>query len=488
MTLTALVARAPRKGRKAIAAVPIVAVAQDQLARWAEKQPARVRAWVEAAGFKARPGERCLMADAAGGLDTVFLGLPGADAPGPVDDGALWAFAGCATGLPPGTYALAGRPSATLSDQAALGWALGAYQFTRYRKVTQLPARLVWPERADRAAVEGAALATYLVRDLINTPAGDMGPPELVAAARDMAKPFGAKVQVIAGDQLLRRNYPAIHAVGRAAEKAPRLIDLRWAPRARSKTLPRVTVCGKGVCFDSGGLDLKSAAGMLHMKKDMGGAAQALGLARMIMAAKLPVNLRVLIPAVENSVAGNAYRPRDVLPTRKGLTIEVGNTDAEGRIVLADALAAACEDGCDLLIDLATLTGAARVALGTGLPALFCNDDRLAERLSRAGQVAADPVWRLPLWQPYREKLDSKVADINNISSGSYGGAITAALFLQEFVTPGTPWIHLDFMAWNEATRPGRPEGGEAQGMRALFELIRHHYTGQGLALGGGAA
>ncbi len=480
MVLTALVmpARGVGKGRKHKAAVPIVTVAQDRLESWRAGQPARVRVWLEASGFRAQPGERCLMTGAAGDLEAVYLGLPGAVRTGPVDDGALWAFAGCATGLPQGTYALAGRPSAALSDQAALGWALGSYQFTRYRKATRAPAHLVWPERADRPAVESAALATYLVRDLINTPAGDMGPPELAAAARAMAKPFGAAVQVITGAQLLQRKYPAIHAVGRAAEKAPRLIDLRWSPRARDARLPRVTICGKGVCFDSGGLDLKSASGMLHMKKDMGGSAQALGLARMIMAAKLPVRLRVLIPAVENSVAGNAYRPRDVLPTRKGLTIEVGNTDAEGRIVLADALAAACEEGCDLLIDLATLTGAARVALGTGLPALFCNDDTLADRFVRAATAAADPVWRLPLWQPYREKLDSKVADINNISSGSYGGAITAALFLQEFVTPGTPWIHLDFMAWNEATRPGRPEGGEAQGMRALFELIRRHYTG----------
>jgi len=481
MALTALVAsgRGAGKGRKGgTMVVPIVTVTQDRLESWRASQPARVRAWLDASGFRARPGERCLLAGAAGGLETVYLGLPGAEAVGPVDDGALWAFAGCATGLPPGTYALGGRPSAALSDQAALGWALGSYQFTRYRKAAQLPACLVWPERADRAAVESAALATYLVRDLVNTPAGDMGPPELAAAARAMAKPFGADVRVITGAQLLKRNYPAIHAVGRAADKAPRLIDLRWAPRGRSARLPRVTICGKGVCFDSGGLDLKSAAGMLHMKKDMGGAAQALGLARMIMAAKLPVRLRVLIPAVENSVSGNAYRPRDVVTTRKGLTVEIGNTDAEGRVVLADALAAACEEGCDLLIDLATLTGAARVALGTSLPALFSNDDHLADQFARAATVVADPVWRLPLWQPYREKLDSKVADINNVSPGSYGGAITAALFLQEFVTPGTPWIHLYFMAWNEAARPGRPEGGEAQGMRALFELIRRHYTG----------
>ncbi len=472
MTLTALTPRADK------GTVPITTVTGRGYGKWLAAQPARVKAWLRASGFEARAGQVSLLAAADGGLERVFLALP---APGgdefPVDDGAVWTFAACPGSLPPGTYALDGRPAAALANDAALGWALGSYRFDRYRKAAKLPARLVWPQRADRAAVESAALATFLVRDLVNTPAGDMGPPELAAAARTLARGFGARFKVIAGDQLLARNYPAIHAVGRAAAKAPRLIDMVWQPKGRTGKLPRVTICGKGVCFDTGGLDLKSSAGMKLMKKDMGGAAQALGLARMIMAARLGVRLRVLIPAVENAVAGNAYHPLDVVPTRKGITVEVGNTDAEGRIVLSDALAEACREGCDLLIDMATLTGAARIALGTGLPALFCNDDRLAAHALDSGVAAADPLWRLPLWRPYREKLSSKVADINNISSGSYGGAITAALFLQEFVTHGTPWIHLDFMAWNESSRAGRPEGGEAQGMRALFHLIAHHYA-----------
>ncbi len=473
MTLTSL------KPRKTSGAVPIHTVSAAGFDTWLAGVPARARAWLRATGFCGRAGQISLLAADDGALESVYLGLPVVEKNvAAVDDGALWAFAACPSGLPAGTYALAGRISAALADQAALGWALGSYRFERYRrKAAPAPACLVWPEKADRAAVESAALATYLVRDLVNTPAQDMGPPELVAAARAMARPFGARIGVITGAQLLKRGYPAIHAVGRAAEKAPRLIDLTWKPKGARGKLSRVTICGKGVCFDTGGLDLKSSGNMQLMKKDMGGAAQALGLARMIMAAKLPVQLRVLIPAVENSVAGNAYHPRDVLATRKGITVEVGNTDAEGRIVLADALAEACREGCDLLIDLATLTGAARVALGTGLPALFCNDDKLAAQALDAGQAAADPLWRLPLWRPYRDKINSKVADINNISGGSFGGAITAALFLQEFVTTGTPWIHLDFMAWNESSRPGRPEGGEAQGLRALYHLIARHYA-----------
>lgn len=473
MTLPALAAKADKN------TIPVTAVGARDLGKWLAAQPPRLKAWVQSTGFSGRAGEISLFADEEGKLAHVLLGLP---SPGsdeyPLDDGTVWAFAACPGSLPAGTYALAGNVSRVLAEDAALGWALGSYRFERYRRPGTPPAKLVWPARADRAAVENAARSTFLVRDLINTPAADMGPPELAAAARTLARPFGATVRVTTGDQLLAKNYPAIHAVGRAAARAPRLIDLKWQPKkGRAGKLPRVTICGKGVCFDTGGLDLKTSAGMRLMKKDMGGAAQALGLARMIMAAKLNVRLRVLIPAVENAVAGNAYYPSDVLKTRKGITVEVGNTDAEGRIVLADALAEACREGCDLLVDFATLTGAARVALGTGVPALFCNDDRVSGRLLEAAAKAADPLWRMPLWRPYREKLASKVADINNISPGPYGGAITAALFLQEFVTPGTPWVHLDFMGWNESSRPGRPEGGEAQGMRALYHLIAGHYA-----------
>ena len=474
MKLSTLVA--PGKG----AAVPIHTASRAGFGKWLAGEAPRARAWLRATGFEGRAGQVSLLAAPDGALERVYLGIPdGDDAQAMVNDGALWAFAACPSSLPEATYAIAGRADAALAGQAALGWALGSYRFERYRKQKgRALARLVWPARADRAAVESAALATYLVRDLINTPAQDMGPPELASAARALAREFGARFSVTTGAQLLKKNFPAIHAVGRAAAKAPGLIDITWQPKGRAaKKLKRVTICGKGVCFDTGGLDLKSSGNMQLMKKDMGGAAQALGLARMIMAAKLPVRLRVLIPAVENSVAGNAYHPRDVLATRKGITVEVGNTDAEGRIVLSDAMALACEEGCDLLLDFATLTGAARVALGTGLPAMFCNDDQLAARAFAAGEETADPLWRLPLWRPYREKLNSKVADINNISSGSFGGAITAALFLQEFVAPGTPWIHLDFMAWNESSRAGRPEGGEAQGMRALYRMIERHYV-----------
>ena len=471
MAVGGLTARAGRNP------VPITAVAEDGFDPWCGRQPARIKAWAQSGGFRGRPGQISLLADADGALERAFLGLPkppeGSQS-GP--DGTLWAFAACPFGLPEGTYRLDGRTGAARAFDAALGWALGTYRFTRYRKAERAPARLVWPAAADRKAVENAAEGIFLVRDLVNTPAGDLGPSELAGEARRIGRAFGARVSVITGNKLLSANYPAIHAVGRAAADAPRLIDLTWRGPGRGR-LPLVAVCGKGVCFDTGGLDLKSAAGMLIMKKDMGGAAQALGLARMIMGARLPVRLRVLIPAVENAVAGNAYHPQDVITTRKGITVEVGNTDAEGRIVLSDALAEASTQKPDLLIDMATLTGAARVALGPGLPALFCNDDGWADKAVAAGAAAGDPLWRLPLWAPYREMLKSPVADINNISSGPHGGAITAALFLQEFVDPGIPWIHLDFMAWNSASRPGRPEGGEAQGLRALFALIEREFA-----------
>jgi leucyl aminopeptidase len=470
MAIEGLTARAGKN------AVPITAVAEDGFDAWLGRQPARIKTWARTSGFRAQSGQISLLAAADGTLERVFLGLPKApegSQSGP--DGTIWAFAACPFGLPEGTYRLAGRIGGARAFDAALGWALGAYRFARYRKPERPPARLAWPGAADRKAVENAAQGTFLVRDLVNTPAGDMGPSALAGEARRLGRAYGARVSVITGNKLLSANYPAIHTVGRAASDAPRLVDLTWRGPGRGR-LPLVAVCGKGVCFDTGGLQLKSTAGMLIMKKDMGGGAQALGLARMIMGAGLPVRLRVLIPAVENAVAGNAYHPQDVITTRKGVTVEVGNTDAEGRLVLADALTEASTQKPDLLIDLATLTGAARVALGTGLPALFCNDDGWADKAIAAGAAAGDPLWRLPLWAPYREMLKSPVADINNISSGSYGGAITAALFLQEFVGPGIPWMHLDFMAWNTASRPGRPEGGEAQGLRALFALIEKEF------------
>ncbi|MCK5620816.1 MAG: leucyl aminopeptidase family protein, partial [Alphaproteobacteria bacterium] len=325
-----------------------------------------------------------------------------------------------------------------------------------------------------RTYVAAAATATSFVRDLINTPAADMGPADLAQAARELAGEFGADFTVTVGDELIEQNYPAIHAVGRAAAVAPRLIDISWGDPSH----PKVTLVGKGVCFDTGGLDLKPSRGMALMKKDMGGAAMVLGLARMIMMTGLPVRLRVLAPAVENSVSGNAMRPRDILRTRKGLTVEIGNTDAEGRLVLADALTEAMADKPDLLLDFATLTGAARGAVGTGIAAMFTPDDNLAEDLYRQGVAEDDPVWRLPLWKPYRRMIDSKVADINNAGDSPHAGAITAALFLAEFVDEGISWAHFDIMAWNPAARPGRPEGGEAMAMRAAFATIKDRYAG----------
>jgi leucyl aminopeptidase len=443
----------------AAGAVPITALARDAYDDWLKAQPAARHTWVVQSGFRVQPGGFCLLPDEGGRLEEVLLVI---DAGEPI-----WSFAGLPTALPPGVYRLdqGMRPGA--ASRAALGWCLGSYAFTRYKDNPRECARLVWPKSADEGQVMHTAEAIALVRDLINTPANDMGPAQLAEAARTLAKQHRAKCTVIVGDALLKRNYPAVHAVGRASSEEPRLIDLRWGSRG-----PKVTLVGKGVCFDSGGLDLKPAAGMKLMKKDMGGAAHVLGLASLIMAEKLPLQLRVLIPAVENAVSGNAFRPLDVLQTRKGLTVEVGNTDAEGRLVLCDALTEADNEQPDLLIDFATLTGAARVALGPELPALFCNDDKLAGAILRHGSLEGDPVWRLPLYKPYRQGLDSKVADLNNISGSPYAGAIVAALFLENFVSPGTRWAHFDVMAWNVSGRPGRPEGGEAMGLRAVYAAI----------------
>jgi leucyl aminopeptidase len=421
-------------------------------------------AWTAALKFQAAAGTYCLIPGPEGTLAKVLVGKPE-----PLDS---WALGTLSQSLPAYDYVLADSFSAAEADQLCLGWHLGQYRFSRYQQGEPEPLpRLTLPASVDTAYLEAATQATFLVRDLINTPASDMGPAQLEAAARQVAEAYQASCTVITGEDLLSQNYPMVYAVGKAHAIPPRLIDLRWG----EPTAPKVTLVGKGVCFDTGGLDIKSAAGMKLMKKDMGGAAQVLGLAQFIMALKVPVCLRVLIPAVENSIAGNAMRPLDILTSRKGVTVEVGNTDAEGRLVLADALWEACSEDPQLLIDCATLTGAARIAVGSELPAFFCNDEAMAEALQQAGTAVDDPLWQLPLYQPYRTMLDSPIADLNNISNSSYGGAITAALFLQEFVKPGVPWIHLDFMAYNLRSLPGRPEGGEAMGMRALLELIRQH-------------
>ncbi len=447
--------------------VPLIPVRPDSLANAVKDLPARTVEWVEVTEYSAKPGTVLLLPGCEGEpVGGALVGVEG--------DEDIWSWGGAALALPPGKYRIDGNSSANSASRAALGWVLGTYAFTRYKDNGRPARSLVWPKSADRTYVAAAATATSFVRDLINTPAADMGPADLAQAARELAGEFGADFTVTVGDELIEQNYPAIHAVGRAAAVAPRLIDISWGDPSH----PKVTLVGKGVCFDTGGLDLKPSRGMALMKKDMGGAAMVLGLARMIMMTGLPVRLRVLAPAVENSVSGNAMRPRDILRTRKGLTVEIGNTDAEGRLVLADALTEAMADKPDLLLDFATLTGAARGAVGTGIAAMFTPDDNLAEDLYRQGVAEDDPVWRLPLWKPYRRMIDSKVADINNAGDSPHAGAITAALFLAEFVDEGISWAHFDIMAWNPAARPGRPEGGEAMAMRAAFATIKDRYAG----------
>ena len=442
-------------------AVPVTVLTKAGVEAWRETAPRHARDWAMATGFTGEAGKLALVPDDAGKLGHVLVGRA-------EDEAAMWALAGLSENLPEGNYRLETGPKGGDPSHVALGWALGTYGFTRYHEKPAGKARLVWPKGADHGLVERLAGAIFLARDLINTPASDMGPAELAAAAIEVAEKAGAKHRIITGDALLAENYPTIHAVGRASDRAPRLVDIVWG----AADAPKVTLVGKGVCFDSGGLDLKTASGMRMMKKDMGGAAIMLGLGRAIMQAGLPVRLRVLLPLVENAVSGNAMRPLDIVKTRKGITVEIGNTDAEGRLILCDALAEAATEKPEMLVDAATLTGAARVALGPELPALFCNDDKLAAGLLAAGTAEDDPLWRMPLWRPYRKLIDSKVADVNNVSESPYAGAITAALYLEEFVDPGVPWAHIDVMAWNTRSRPGRPEGAEAQTLRALYAHI----------------
>ncbi len=455
---------------------PLWLVAEGELEQWLATQPAPTTQWSSAASFKAERHRLLVLPNPDGSPAGAALGLGTLASPA---DLSLWHCAGLADKLPPGTDFRCATPlTPSAATQAALGFLYGHYRFDRYRRplVQTRAARLVAPSGCDQAYVGRVTQALAFGRDLINTPAGDMGPAELAAAAYALAERQGARCRVIEGDALLEQNYPLIHAVGRASTRAPRLIDLRWG----DESLPRVTVVGKGVCFDSGGLDLKPAASMSLMKKDMGGAACALALAQMIMDAHLRLQLRVLIPAVENSVSGNAYRPGDVLPSRKGLTVEVGNTDAEGRLVLADALADADAAEPTLLIDLATLTGAARVALGPELPALFGNDEQLVQTVARHGREQHDPLWPMPLWGPYDEELASKVADLANVAPSALAGALFGALFLKRFVSERTPWLHIDLFAWNVRERPGRPVGAEVQCARALYALLAERYPAGG--------
>ncbi len=424
-------------------------------------------AFADAAGFEPKAG-RHLILPGKNGLGGILFGLEDGDE---AKDAFL---AGrLAQHLPDGAYRFANEPHD--ARLAALAVVLGLYRFTRYRKAEARAVKLELPQSVDREDLQRIVEAVTLARDLINTPANDMGPAQLEQAARKLAARHSATIGAIVGDALLEKNFPLIHAVGRAAAGAPRLIDMTWSPDSRGDAAyPRVTLVGKGVCFDTGGLDIKPDTGMLNMKKDMGGAATALALAHMIMARGLKLRLRVLIPAVENSIAGSSFRPRDVYTSRKGITVEIGNTDAEGRLILADALALADEDKPDLIADFATLTGAARVALGPDVPAFFTDDDALAGELMRHAAAENDPLWRLPLWRPYETMLESKVADVNNVG-GSQGGAITAALFMRRFVTAKS-WLHIDLFAWTASAKAGRPEGGDLQSARALYAMLAARY------------
>ncbi len=421
-------------------------------------------AWARSAGFNAGEGKLLLVPDGHGKLAGALFGLGAEGQAHPFAAGRL------AQQLPEGDWHIETSPLP--AEMMALAFGLGAYRFEAYRAPAPAGPRLVIPGDVDAAAINRTIAAVWFARDLINTPANDMGPAALEQAFRKLARQHKAKVDVIVGQDLIARGFPMIHAVGRAAAEAPRLLDLRWG----KKNDPKVTLVGKGVCFDTGGLDIKPSASMLLMKKDMGGAANVMALAAMIMSARLPVNLRVLVPAVENSISANAFRPGDVLKSRKGLTVQIDNTDAEGRLVLADALAFACEEEPELLIDMATLTGAARVALGPDLPPFYTDDEALAGELAAAALAVVDPLWRLPLYKPYEAMLETKVADLSNAPSGGFAGSITAALFLKRFVTPATAWVHFDIYGWTPRDQPHAPVGGEVQAIRALFCVLADRY------------
>jgi leucyl aminopeptidase len=450
----------------AAGACPIHAVAGDELEGLLGKLSDAHRSWVRSVGWQPRPGTAVALPGPDGSVVAVIAGIGGLEP--------FWALAALPGQLPAGTYAFSESGGASEDRLRATAWGIGQYAYSRQSGNKQAPPRvLAWREEVRREEILSVVTADRLVRDWINAPAGDFGPAELSQAAASVAAAKGAEFREVLGDALLAEGFPAIHAVGRASDRPPRLLDLRWGDPGR----PRVTLVGKGVCFDSGGLNIKAAQGMRNMKKDMGGAAHALGLAKMIMEAGLPLRLRVIIPAVENSISGNAYRPGDVLPTRAGLSVEIGNTDAEGRIVLADALALADEESPELLLDFATLTGAARIALGPDLPALFSTDTALATALADAGRAQGDPLWPMPLWAPYQASLSAGVADLVNVSTDGFAGAIYGGLFLQRFVGKAGAWAHVDLFAWHSRTRPGRPEGAACQGMRAAFALLAERYA-----------
>jgi leucyl aminopeptidase len=454
----------PITDKKKDKALPIYVVSPKTYDAWLKAQPSLTRNWLKTNKFKAAPGTFCLLPAKDGTLAGVACGTE--------EKPDIWSIAHLPVRLPAETYAIQGKFSPHTATQMALGWALASYQFTRYKKGTKTAATLIAPKGCDVRYVKSMSSSVHWARDLINTPANDMNPEALAREAVSFAHEFHGKVTVIKGEALLRSHYPMIYAVGKASNVPPHLVDIKF-PR---RNAPKVTLVGKGVCFDSGGLDIKSTGNMKMMKKDMGGAAIVLALAKAIVETNVPVQLRVLLPIVENAVGSRAMRPLDIVPTRKGITVEIGNTDAEGRLILCDALFEADEEKPDLLIDCATLTGAARVALGTDIPAFFTPDDKLAADVMKAGQAEQDALWRLPLWKDYRKQLDTQAADLSNDPDSSYGGAITAALYLREFVSRTSAWLHIDVMAWNLKDRPGRPQGGEAMSVRALYSLIRDRY------------
>lgn len=454
--------------------IAICLVDEEGFDTWRASQPSNTRLWLAQCLFRPERNKLALLPAEDGKLQAVIVGVGKRSG---ANEALFWIAAGLPDRLPDGSYRLASELSAAAVMQFAQGWAYGHYRFDRYRKTSAEKSQCLEVGNAVANAVDLAEIARInagcnLARDLVNTPASDMSPVELAEAALTIAQRFGAKSRVYVGDELLANNFPLVHAVGRASHIAPRLIDFEWGDAAH----PKITLVGKGVCFDTGGLDLKPGAGMLLMKKDMGGAASVLGLAQVVMDAQLPVRLRVIIPAVENSVSGNAFRPGDVLRTRRGLTVEIGNTDAEGRLVLADALALADAEQPDLLLDFATLTGAARVALGPELPALFTSDESLATALIACGTEVYDPLWQLPLWSGYDDEFSSKIADLNNVSSSGFSGAIIGALFLRRFVTQTRRWAHIDMYAWNGKERPGRPVGAEPQCIRAVYAYLKATY------------
>ncbi|MEG9883312.1 MAG: leucyl aminopeptidase family protein [Hyphomicrobiales bacterium] len=448
-------------------AIPIRLVGEDTLATVLQGLSEPHRAWAEAQDFKAQSEHMVVLPAATGRPAAVLFGVGDeAQTADPFLPGRLASLA------PEGVYYFAnGRRSLRL---AALSWLLDRYRFDLYKsRPRETTARLVIPDGVDGKAIIAEAKAVALARDLINTPSNEMGPHELATAAQVLAREFDAEIKVVHDHERLKHDFPMVHAVGRASTRAPRLIDLVWGVDDG----PRVTLVAKGVCFDTGGLNLKPGHSMALMKKDMGGAANVLALARMIMADRLPIRLRVLIPAVENAISGDAFRPGDVLKSRKGLRVEIGNTDAEGRLILADALALADEDKPELLIDMATLTGAARVALGPGVPPFFTDNDDLADALQRHAMAENDPLWRLPLWRDYDRWIDSEIADVNHIADNAFAGSLVAALFLKRFVEKAKAYVHLDIYGWTPKARPGRPAGGEAQGIRALFALLKERYA-----------